>query len=173
MLSKSACRVRTTVTPTKNTLDSLGLSIEVQSYRSKDETFHMNFETSLATALDDAMEEKTSDADSVLVFCHEAMSACNSQNYELMCTKIVELNETLTADMLCGTTDFTRSIDSTVRMVETNVRLFLHVNARTNVCNQDLFTRLNAACTDLGRTLDQAFGAPRLKRQFAEMTYTL
>jgi len=127
----------------------------------------MNFDAmSLVTALDNAMEEETSDADSVLVFCEEAMSACNSQNYELMCTKIVELNETLTADMLCGTTDFTRSMNNTVRMVETNLRQFLHVNARTNECNQDLFTRLNAACTNLGSTLDQAFGGPRLKRQF-------
>ena len=133
----------------------------------------MNFDMSLETALDAAMEEKTSDADSVLVFCQEAMSACNSQNYELMHTKIVELNETLTADMLRGTTDLTLSLSNTVRMVETNVRLFLHVNARTNACSQDLFTRLNAACVNLGHTLDQAFGGPRLKRQFAEITYTV
>ena len=129
---------------------------------------------SLVMALEEAMAEPTNNYARVLEVCEEAMAACNQNDYDEMATKIEELNETLTVDMIRNEwrqPHAMRTLLQTATMVETNVRLVVHVNARNMARDNALYARIYTACAGLGSILDMGYGAPRLKRQFAEDMY--
>jgi len=127
----------------------------------------MDNNSSLLTALNSAVTEDTSDKDSVLVFCQEVTNAYNAHNYELVAAKLGELNDSLDPSMFQSNDALGSMLSSSVRGVETMVRLFLHVNAVTPLGRTEAYVRISAECTRLGSMLDFSFGSVRIKKQFS------
>lgn len=134
-----------------------------------------SFVTVLAKALelDEKMGPPSYDRELVLELCGQVMGEFNKGQYSDVVNKFEQLNEALTVEMMKAENSnpmSQRTVSSTVLMVETNIRLFLHMNARTSVCNPDVYAQLAAICASIGEKLDLSNGAPRLKRQFAEIS---
>lgn len=126
-----------------------------------------------ALKLDEKMGPPSYKRELVLELCAQVMGELNKGHYLDMLNKFEELNEAVTVEMMKAENTnpmSQRTVSSTVLMVETNIRLFLHINARTSVCNPDVYAQLATVCASIGKKLDLANGCPRLKRQFAEIT---
>ena len=131
----------------------------------------MDDNTSLLTALEDAVTEHTTDDDSVLAFCQDVTNAHDAHDYDLVVAKLEDLNRTLSPKMIKGNRALGAVLVASVRGVETTIRLFLHVTTVTPLAQTEVFARIRIECWRLGSILDYAFGGLRIKRQFAEIAH--